>query len=278
MRIPRTECLERLRANIAQGKPILGVGAGMGLSAKCSEAGGADIIVIYNSGRFRMAGRSSMSGRMPYGDANAIVVDMAAEVLPIVRNVPVLAGVCGTDPFRLMPVFLKQLCEMQFSGVQNYPTVGLYAEGSDTRENLEASGMGFGLEVEMVRIARQLDMLTCPCVFTVNEARMMAAAGADVLVAHMGLTTSGTIGARVAMSLDEACERTQRIHDAGKEINPDVIVICHGGPIAEPDDVRLVLSHTHGIDGFFGASSIERLPVERAITQQVKDFKAIPLR
>jgi predicted TIM-barrel enzyme len=267
-----------LRANIAAGEPILGVGAGMGLSAKCSEAGGADLIVIYNSGRFRMAGRSSMSGRMPYGDANAIVVEMAGEVLPIVKDVPVLAGVCGTDPFRLMPVFLKQLCEMQFSGVQNYPTVGLYAEGSDTRENLEASGMGFGMEVEMVRIARELDMLTCPYVFTVNEARMMAKAGADVLVAHMGLTTSGTIGARVAMSLDEAAERTQRIHDAGKEVNPDVIVICHGGPIAEPEDMRYVLKHTHGIDGFFGASSIERLPVERAITQQVKDFKAIPLR
>ena len=277
MRITRAECLDRLRATISAGKPILGVGAGMGLSAKCSEAGGADLIVIYNSGRYRMAGRSSMSGRMPYGDANAIVVDMAGEVLPIVKNVPVLAGVCGTDPFRLMPVFLKQLCEMQFSGVQNYPTVGLYHEGSDTRENLEASGMGFGLEVDMIAAARALDMLTCPYVFTVNEARMMAEAGADVLVAHMGLTTSGTIGARVAISLDEAAERTQQIHDAGKEINPDVIVLCHGGPIAEPEDMRYVLSHTKGIDGFFGASSIERLPVERAITQQVKDFKSIPL-
>ncbi len=219
-----------------------------------------------------------MSGRMPYGDANAIVLDMAGEVLPIVQDVPVLAGVCGTDPFRLMPVFLKQLCDMQFSGVQNYPTIGLYPEGSDTRENLEASGTGFGLEVEMIKTARGLDMLTCPYVFTVDEARRMAAAGADLLVAHMGLTASGTIGAHVAMSLDEAVERTQRIHDAGKEINPGVIVICHGGPIAEPDDVRYVLSHTSGIGGFFGASSIERLPVERAITQQVRDFKSIPLR
>ena len=179
---------------------------------------------------------------------------------------------------RLMPVFLRQLCDMQFSGVQNYPTVGLYAEGSDTRENLEAAGMGYGLEVEMIATARGLDMLTCPYVFTVDEARRMAAAGADLLVAHMGLTTSGTIGARVAMSLDEAVERTQQIHDAGKEVNPDVIVICHGGPIAEPDDVRYVLKHTRGIDGFFGASSIERLPVERAITQQVRDFKSIPMR
>jgi len=203
---------------------------------------------------------------------------MAGEVLPIVKDVPALAGVCGTDPFRLMPVFLKQLCEMQFSGVQNYPTVGLYAEGSDTRENLEASGTGFGLEVERVAEARKLDMLTCPYVFTVNEAIMMAKAGADVLVAHMGLTVSGAIVARVAMSLDEACERTQRIHDAGKDVNPDVIVIRHGGPIAKPDDVRYVLGHTHGIDGFFGASSIERLPVERAFTQQVRDFRAIPLR
>jgi predicted TIM-barrel enzyme len=250
----------------------------MGLSAKCSEAGGADLIVIYNSGRFRMAGRSSMSGRMPFGDANAIVVDMAGEVLPIVKNVPVLAGVCGTDPFRLMPVFLKQLCEIQFSGVQNYPTVGLYPDGTDARENLEASGMGFGLEVDMIATARGLDMLTCPYVFTPDEARRMAEAGADVLVAHMGLTVSGTVGARVAISLDEAVERTQRIHDAGKKANPDVIVLCHGGPIAEPDDVRYVLSRTKGIDGFFGASSIERLPVERAITQQVRDFKAIPLR
>jgi predicted TIM-barrel enzyme len=278
LRIPRTECLRRLRATLAEGKPILGVGAGMGLSAKCSEAGGADLIVIYNSGRFRMAGLSSMSGRMPFGDANAIVVDMASEVLPIVKDVPVLAGVCGTDPFRLMPVFLRQLCEIQFSGVQNYPTIGLYPEGTDARENLEAAGMGFGKEVEMIRLARELEMLTCPYVFTPDEARTMAEAGADVLVAHSGLTVSGSVGASVAISLDQAVERTQRIHDAGKSVNPNVIVLCHGGPIAEPDDVRYVLSHTKGIDGFFGASSIERLPVERAITRQVQDFKSIPLR
>ncbi|MBN1855783.1 MAG: phosphoenolpyruvate hydrolase family protein [Dehalococcoidia bacterium] len=193
-------------------------------------------------------------------------------------RLPVLAGVCGTDPFRLMPVFLKELCEMQFSGVQNYPTVGLYPEGDGTRENLEASGMGFGLEVDMIRMAHELDMLTCPYVFNPDEARRMAEVGADLLVAHMGLTTSGTIGARVTMSLNQAVERTLRIHDADKAVNPDVIVICHGGPIAEPDDVRYVLKHTKGIDGFFGASRIERLPVERAITKQVKDFKSTQMR
>lgn len=278
MRIPRVECLRRLHKTISEGKPILGVGAGIGLSAKCSEAGGADLIIIYNSGRYRMAGRSSMAGSMPYGDANAIVMEMAGEVLPVVKNIPVLAGVCGTDPFRLMPVFLKQLCEMQFSGVQNFPTVGTYPPDSVRRQNLEAAGMGFGIEVEMIAEAHKLDLLTCPYVFTEEEAKEMAKAGADVLVAHMGLTAKGAIGAKVAITLEEAAERVQSIHDAGKSVNPDVVVICHGGPIAEPKDVKYILSNTSGVTGFFGASSIERLAVERAITQQVADFKAITIK
>jgi len=278
MRIPRAECLRRLRKNIADGKAILGVGAGVGLSAKCSEAGGADLIVIYNSGRYRMAGRGSMAGRMPYGDANAIVVEMAGEVLTVVRDTPVLAGVCGTDPFRLMPVFLKQLCEMQFSGVQNYPTVGLYERETEARQNLEATGMGYGLEVDMVHEARKLDLLTCPYVFDEENAKDMAKAGADLLVAHMGLTAKGMIGASVVMTLDDAAKKVQAIADAGKSVNPDVMVICHGGPIAEPNDVAYLLKHTEGIVGFFGASSIERIPVERAITNVVKEFKSIPLK
>ncbi len=254
------------------------MGAGGGLSAKCSEAGGADIIVIYNSGRYRMAGRGSMAGRMPYGDANAIVVEMAGEVLPVVRDTPVLAGVCGTAPFRLMPVFLKQLCEMQFSGVQNYPTVGLYERETEARQNLEATGMGYGLEVDMVHEARKLDLLTCPYVFDEENAKDMAKAGADLLVAHMGLTAKGMIGASVVMTLDDAAKKVQAIADAGKSVNPDVMVICHGGPIAEPNDVAYLLKHTEGIVGFFGASSIERIPVERAITNVVKEFKSIPLK
>jgi len=278
MRIPRAECLRRLRETLNEGKPILGVGAGAGITAKCAEAGGADLIIIYNSGRYRMAGRGSMSGRMPYGDANAVVVEMAAEVLPVAKNTPVLAGVCGTDPFRLMPVFLKQLCEMQFSGVQNYPTVGSYPPDSIDRQNLEATGMGYDLEVQMVAEAHKLDMLTCPYVFTEDEAREMAKAGADLLVAHMGLTIKGSIGAKVSMTLEQAAERVQRIRDAGKSVNPDVLVICHGGPIADPKDVEFILKNTRGIVGFFGASSIERLPVERAITQQVTYFKSIPIK
>jgi len=278
MRIPRAECLKRLRKSVADGKPILGVGAGVGLSAKCSEAGGADIIVIYNSGRYRMAGRGSMAGRMPYGDANAIVVEMAGEVLPVVRDTPVLAGVCGTDPFRLMPVFLRQLCEMQFSGVQNYPTVGLYERETEARQNLETTGMGYGLEVDMVHEAHKLDLLTCPYVFDEENAKDMAKAGADLLVAHMGLTAKGMIGASVVMTLADAAKKVQAIADAGKSVNPDVMVICHGGPIAEPKDVAYLLEHTEGIVGFFGASSIERIPVERAITNVVKEFKSIPLK
>jgi predicted TIM-barrel enzyme len=269
----RQEALERLRAEVAQGSPIIGAGAGTGLSAKCAEAGGADLIIIYNSGRYRMAGRGSLAGLLPYGDANAIVVEMAAEVLPIVRQTPVLAGVCGTDPFRLMPVFLRQLRDMGFSGIQNFPTVGLI-DGT-FRANLEETGMGYGLEVELVRTARELDLLTAPYVFTPEDARAMAAAGADVLVPHMGLTTSGTIGAETAKTLDEAVELVQAMHDAAREVDPDVLVLCHGGPIAEPEDAAYVLERTNGVVGFFGASSMERLPTEIAMTENMRRFKAI---
>jgi len=252
------------------------VGAGTGISAKFAEAGGADLIIIYNSGRYRMAGRGSLAGLLPYGDANQIVVDMAAEVLPVVKQTPVLAGVCGTDPFRQMDVFLPQLHTLGFAGVQNFPTVGLF-DGT-FRQNLEETNMGYGLEVEMIRVAHKLEMLTCPYVFTAEEARLMAEAGADVLVAHMGLTTKGTIGARTALTLDQAAERVQAIRDGGAAVNPDVLVICHGGPIAEPEDTRFILEHTRGVHGFFGASSIERLAVERAITEQTRAFKLIMQR
>jgi predicted TIM-barrel enzyme len=271
--VTRGEALERLRAQVAQGKPIIGAGAGTGLSAKCAEAGGGDLIIIYNSGRYRMAGRGSLAGMMPYGDANAIVVEMAAEVLPIVRETPVLAGVCGTDPFRLMPVFLRQLREIGFSGVQNFPTVGLIDGGF--RQNLEETGMGYGLEVEMIREARAHDLLTCPYVFTVEDAQAMAEAGADVLVPHMGLTTKGTIGANTAKTLDECVELVQAMHDAAKAVDPDVLVLCHGGPIAEPEDAAYVLGRTTGVAGFFGASSMERLPTEIAMTENMRRFKAI---
>jgi len=275
MTLKRADIIRRLRAQIATGTPIVGTGAGTGISAKFAEAGGSDMIIIYNSGRYRMAGRGSLAGMLPYGDANAIVVDMAREVLPIVKHTPVLAGVCGTDPFRLMPVFLKQLQEMGFSGVQNFPTVGLI--DGVFRANLEATGMGYALEVEMIRLAHQLDLFTSPYVFDGDQARAMAEAGADQLVAHMGLTTAGSIGAAVAMTLDEAIERTLAIAAAGRAIRPDIFVICHGGPFDEPENVGTALARMPGIDGFFGASSIERLPTERAITQQVRDFKALPL-
>ena len=269
----RQEALERLCAEVAAGRPIIGAGAGTGLSAKCAEAGGADLIIIYNSGRYRMAGRGSLAGLLPYGDANAIVVEMAAEVLPIVKQTPVLAGVCGTDPFRLMPVFLRQLRDMGFSGVQNFPTVGLI-DGT-FRANLEETGMAYALEVEMVRAARELDLLTAPYVFTPEDARAMAEAGADVLVPHMGLTTSGTIGAETARTLDESVELVQAMHDAAREVDQDVLVLCHGGPIAEPEDAAYVLERTNGVVGFFGASSMERLPTEIAITENMRRFKAI---
>src|SRR5690348_7808853 len=245
----RTEALARLRRTRDQGGVIIGAGAGTGLSAKCVEAGGVDLIIIYNSGRYRMAGRGSMAGLLPYGDANAIVVEMAGEVLPIVKHTPVLAGVCGTDPFRLMPVFLKQLKEIGFSGVQNFPTVGLF-DGT-ARIGFEETGMGYGLEVDMIRAAHDLDLLTCPYVFNEDEARAMTEAGADVLVPHMGLTTKGNIGAKTAMTLDEAVTRIQTMHDAAKKVRNDVIVLCHGGPIAEPEDAEYVLRNANGISGFF---------------------------
>lgn len=273
MVISREECLARLRGTVSAGRPIIGAGAGTGLSAKCAEAGGVDLIIIYNSGRYRMAGRGSLAGLLPYGDANAIVVEMAREVLPVVRHTPVLAGVCGTDPFRLMDVFLRELNAMGFSGVQNFPTVGLM--DGVLRANLEETGMGYDLEVEMIRTASRLGLLTCPYVFNEDEARLMAGAGADVIVAHMGLTTKGTIGAKTAITLDEAVARTQAMRDAAVAVKPDVLVLCHGGPIAEPEDAAYVLRHTQGIAGFFGASSMERLPTEVAITEQVKRFKAI---
>ena len=269
----RTEALRRLNATINNGGVIIGAGAGTGLSAKCTEAGGVDLIIIYNSRRYRIAGRGSLAGMLPYGDANAIVVEMAGEVLPIVRNTPVLAGVCGTDPFRLMPYFLKQLKDMGFSGVQNFPTVGLI--DGVFRQNLEETGMGYGLEVEMIRAAHELDLLTAPYVFTPDEACAMAQAGADILVPHMGLTTKGTIGAHTALTLEDSARRVQAMHDAAKVVNPNIIVLCHGGPIAEPEDAAYVLAHTHGIVGFFGASSMERLPTEIAITENTRRFKQI---
>jgi predicted TIM-barrel enzyme len=271
----RKQALERLRAQVEAGKPIIGAGAGTGLSAKCAEAGGTDLIIVYNSGRYRMAGRGSLAGLLPYGDANAIVVEMAAEVLPVVRETPVLAGVCGTDPFRLMPVFLRQLEEIGFSGVQNFPTVGLI-DGT-FRQNLEETGMGYALEVELIRQAHELDLLTCPYVFDPEQARAMAEAGADVLVPHMGLTTGGAIGAGTAKTLDESVELVQAMHDAAVSVNPDVLCLCHGGPIAEPEDAQYVLERTRGVVGFFGASSMERLPTETAITENMRRFKSIPL-
>jgi predicted TIM-barrel enzyme len=273
MMFTRSECLKRLRSVVEQGQPIIGSGAGTGLSAKCAEAGGVDLIVIYNSGRFRMAGCGSLAGLMPYGDANAIVMEMGREVLPVVKNTPVVAGVCGTDPFRLKDVFLRQIKEAGFSGVQNFPTVGL-CDGN-FRANLEETGMGYDQEVEMIARAGRLGLLTTPYVFNAEEARMMAEAGADVLVAHAGLTTKGMIGAKSAMTLDQAAELAQRIADAGKSVNPEILVLCHGGPIAEPEDAAYVLKHTRGVHGFFGASSIERLPTEVAITAQVKRCKKI---
>ena len=267
------EARRRLRATVAEGKVVIGAGAGTGLSAKCAEAGGADLIIIYNSGRFRMAGRGSLAGLMPYGDANGIVVDMAREVLPVVHDTPVLAGVCGTDPFRSMPRFLEQLRDMGFAGIQNFPTVGLI-DGT-FRQGLEETGMSYDLEVEMVRAAAALEMATAVYCFTETDARAMTHAGADVIVAHMGLTTKGTIGARTAMSLDEAVTLTQAIRDAAVAVNPAVIVLCHGGPIAEPADASYVLQHTTGVAGFFGASSMERLPSEVAITERVREFKSL---
>jgi predicted TIM-barrel enzyme len=269
----REQCLQRLRAQVAAGRPIVGGGAGTGITARCAEAGGIDLLIIYNSGRYRMAGRGSLAGMMPYGDANQVVMEMAREVLPVAMNTPVLAGVCGTDPFRVMKLFLREIQAAGFSGVQNFPTVGLI-DGT-FRRGLEETDMGFDKEVEMIRQAHEIDLLTCPYVFTEDEARAMTKAGADVLIPHMGLTTKGDIGARSALTLEEAARRVQRLCDAAKAINPDVLVLCHGGPIAEPEDAEYVLKNTKGVVGFFGASSIERLPTELAITGCVKRFKGM---
>src|SRR5687768_9257403 len=274
--IPYQESLRRLRQQVSSGSPIIGAGAGTGISAKFAERGGVDLIIIYNSGRFRMAGRGSASGMMPYGDANAIVVDMAREVLPVVKETPVLAGVCGTDPFRLMRVFLPELQRMGFDGVQNFPTVGLI--DGQFRQILEETGMSIHLEVEMIAKAHELDMLTCPYVFDRPTATEFTKAGADVVVAHVNTTVAGSIGVKsAAMSLDSAVERVQEMHDAAKTVNPDVIVLCHGGPIAEPKDAQYVLERTRGVAGFFGASSIERLATEPAIEEQARKFKALKL-
>jgi len=269
----RSEIMVKFREQVKNGQTLLGVGAGTGITAKFSEAGGADMLIVYNSGRYRMAGRGSLAGLLSYGDANQIVVEMGAEVLPVVKNTPVLAGVCGTDPFRVMEIFLKQLKAQGFAGVQNFPTVGLI--DGVFRQNLEETGMGYDLEVEMIRKAHELDMLTTPYVFDPDQARAMAEAGADILVAHMGLTTKGTIGAQTALTLDDCVERIEAIIKAGREVNPDVMVICHGGPIAEPEDAAYVIEKTEGIDGFFGASSIERFAAEKGIKSQTEAFKAI---
>lgn len=269
----REEIVADFKRQTAEGKILVGVGAGIGITAKWAEAGGADMLIIYNSGRFRMAGRGSLSGYLAYGDANQIVQEMGHEVIPIVKNIPILAGVCGTDPFRVMDIFLKDLKEQGFDGVQNFPTVGLI--DGNFRANLEATGMGYQLEVDMIRKAHELDLLTCPYVFTPEEAVAMTEAGADCLVAHMGLTTKGDIGAAVAMTLDDCCESIDKIIEAGRAVNPDVMVICHGGPISEPADAEYVIKRVPGIDGFFGASSIERLACERAIKEQTVGFKSI---
>ncbi|MBO1005983.1 phosphoenolpyruvate hydrolase family protein [Pseudogracilibacillus auburnensis] len=269
----RESALEQLKQQVAKGKPIIGSGAGTGISAKFAERGGVDLIIIYNSGRFRMAGRGSLAGLLPYGDANKIVMDMGSEVLPVVKHTPVLAGVCGTDPFRLMPNFLQQIKQAGFDGVQNFPTVGLI-DGT-FRLNLEETGMGFDLEVDMIRQAHEIDLLTCPYVFTPEQAIEMAKAGADVLVPHMGLTTSGSIGAESALTLEESAKKVQAMRDAAVKVNPEIIVLCHGGPIAEPQDAQYIFEHTEGIAGFFGASSIERLSTEPAIENQARKFKEL---
>lgn len=276
MAIARTEILRRLRENIANGVPIIGTGAGTGISAKFEEAGGTDLIIIYNSGRYRMAGRGSCAGVLAYDDANKIVMEMAGEVLPVVKHTPVLAGVNGTDPFKDMRYFLKQVKNIGFSGVQNFPTVGLL-EGR-FRANLEETGMGYDKEVEMVRIAHDMDLLTTPYAFNTQEAIAMTGAGADIIVAHCGCTVGGTIGADSVMALDAAAKLVQDIHDAAVSTNPDVIVLCHGGPISSPEDAEYILRNTSGVHGFYGASSAERLPTEVAITEHTRKFKSISFK
>jgi predicted TIM-barrel enzyme len=269
----RTEILRRFRGKIKAGRPLIGGGAGTGLSAKCEEAGGIDLIVIYNSGRFRMAGHGSLAGLMPFGDANAIVLEMAGEVLPVVQRTPVLAGVCGTDPMRLMGRFLEQVKATGFAGVQNFPTVGLI-DGT-FRQNLEETGLGYDKEVELIRRARAMDLLTTPYVFNVDEAERMTRAGADILVAHMGLTTKGSIGAKTARTLEQCVPVIQAIAKAARAVRREIIVLCHGGPIAEPEDAAYILERCPGIHGFYGASSMERLPTERAIQKQTEAFTKI---
>ena len=272
-RIERSRILGRLQAKIAAGQPIVGGGAGTGLSAKCEEAGGIDLIVIYNSGRYRMAGRGSLAGLLAYGNANEIVCEMAHEVLPVVRQTPVLAGVNGTDPFMIPEQFLRRLADLGFSGVQNFPTVGLI-DGT-FRANLEETGMGYGLEVELIERAHRLDLLTTPYVFSAEEARAMARAGADIVVCHLGLTTGGSIGAETALTLAGCVEPINEWAAAARAAKPDVIVLCHGGPIAEPDDAQYILRHCPGIHGFYGASSMERLPAERTLTETTRRFMQI---
>ncbi len=272
----RTEILEKLRSQVAKGIPIVGGGAGTGISAKCEEAGGIDLIVIYNSGRFRMAGRGSLAGMLPFGNANQIVKEMAYEVLTAVKHTPVLAGVCATDPFMLRDLFLRELKEMGFAGIQNFPTVGLI-DGL-MRENLEETGMGYGLEVECIAAARKLDLLTTPYAFNVEEARRMTKAGADIVVAHMGLTTKGAIGARTAKTLEQSAQEVAAIAKVCKSIRPEVLMLCHGGPIAMPEDAQFILEKVPEVDGFYGASSMERLPVEEAIVGQTRDFKKMKLK
>ena len=272
-RIARSDLLQRLRAKVRRGEPIIGGGAGTGLSAKCEEAGGIDLIVIYNSGRYRMAGRGSLAGLLAYGNANEIVCDMAREVLPVVRHTPVLAGVNGTDPFMIPDQFLRRLIDLGFSGVQNFPTVGLI-DGT-FRANLEETGMGYGLEVDFIARAHQADMLTTPYVFNEDEARAMTKAGADIVVCHMGLTTGGAIGAETALKLEDCVEPINRWTAAARKLRRDVLVLCHGGPIATPEDARFILQHCPGCDGFYGASSMERLPTEVALTETTKAFTRI---
>jgi predicted TIM-barrel enzyme len=272
-RIPRQAILDKLRRKVAEGRPIVGGGAGTGLSAKCEEAGGIDLIVIYNSGRYRMAGRGSLAGVLAYGNANEIVCEMAHEVLPVVKHTPVLAGVNGTDPFMIPDEFLQRLITLGFSGVQNFPTVGLI-DGT-FRANLEETGMGYGLEVEMIARAHAMDLLTTPYVFSEDEAKAMAKAGADIVVCHMGLTTGGSIGAETALKLADCVEPIDAWAAAAKSVNPDVLVLCHGGPIAMPEDAAFILKRCRGIHGFYGASSMERLPTETALTQATRRFVAI---
>ncbi|MEO4040013.1 phosphoenolpyruvate hydrolase family protein [Hoeflea sp. CAU 1731] len=274
--ISRKTILERFRSMIGEGVPIIGGGAGTGLSAKSEEAGGIDLIIIYNSGRYRMAGRGSAAGLLAYGNANEIVKEMALEVLPVVKRTPVLAGVNGTDPFILMPQFLKELKDMGFSGVQNFPTVGLF-DGA-MRQSFEETGMGFGLEVDMIALAHEQDMLTTPYVFNADEAVEMTKAGADIVVAHMGVTTGGAIGATSAKSLDQCVSEIDEIARAARSVREDVILLCHGGPISMPEDAAYVLSHADRIHGFYGASSAERLPAERAIADQIRAFKAVNVK